>query len=121
MCSGHAQQGGDYHYHFPPSCLISQAETAESITSTEHSPQIGWAFDGFPVYGPRTTDGEDPDVDECGGVEESLPAVDDFAYRYYVRGDVSNLYALPTHPKPSSSLPFFTLRCYRGYTCANVE
>ena len=38
-CAGHAQNTGDYHYHFPPSCLLAQlGDLADG-----HSPQIGWA------------------------------------------------------------------------------
>jgi len=53
FCGGHArclafECNGDYHYHFPPSCL----ETQIGNMSDGHSPQIGWALDGFPVSRP---------------------------------------------------------------------
>ena len=104
MCSGHSQNSGDYHYHFPPSCLISQVTTANPITGTYegHSPQIGWAYDGFPIYGPLKEGGTaiaQSELDSCSGREASMPDLDDFAYRYYFTGSTSNLYALPTHPK----------------------
>ena len=35
------------HYHFPPSCL----ETQIGSLTDGHSPQVGWALDGFPIYG----------------------------------------------------------------------
>ncbi|MFM2048702.1 MAG: hypothetical protein RI955_1250, partial [Bacteroidota bacterium] len=44
-CLGHPQQQGEYHHHVSPNCLYNQAD------STHHSPIIGYAFDGFPVYG----------------------------------------------------------------------
>ena len=47
MCAGHAASG-DYHYHFPPSCLLAQAD-ADAPLDGGHSPQIGWAQDGFPI------------------------------------------------------------------------
>ena len=47
-CSGHSTGSGGYHYHFPPSCLIAQANEAAPIAGG-HSPQIGWAQDGFPI------------------------------------------------------------------------
>ena len=28
-----------------------------TTTTSPHSPQVGWAADGFPVYGPRGPDG----------------------------------------------------------------
>ncbi len=43
--NGHPQQQGQYHYHANPSALYSDPSTA-------HSPIIGWAMDGFPIYGP---------------------------------------------------------------------
>ena len=43
--NGHADGMSTYHYHANPSALYSDP-------STEHSPIIGWAFDGFPIYGP---------------------------------------------------------------------
>ena len=47
-CGGHSQNSGDYHYRFPPSCLLAQI----GDLSDGHSPQVGWANDGFPIYGP---------------------------------------------------------------------
>ncbi len=44
-CLGHPQQQGEYHHHVSPTCLYDQTD------STHHSPVIGYAFDGFPVYG----------------------------------------------------------------------
>ena len=41
--AGHADGGGNYHYHATPIDLYS---------GTGHSPIIGYAFDGFPIYGP---------------------------------------------------------------------
>ncbi len=45
-CLGHPNQTGTYHNHAIPKCLFSFSNT------TVHSPIIGYAFDGFPVYGP---------------------------------------------------------------------
>lgn len=47
-CCGHPQQTGVYHYHKYPSCVKSPF----SDDGKQHSPIIGFAFDGFPVYGP---------------------------------------------------------------------
>ncbi len=44
-CLGHPAPGGCYHNHVNPSCLYN------STLTTVHSPIIGYAFDGFPVYG----------------------------------------------------------------------
>lgn len=44
-CLGHPQQQGEYHHHVSPKCLYDHTD------NTKHSPIIGFAFDGFPVYG----------------------------------------------------------------------
>ena len=47
-CCGHPRPGNLYHYHKYPVCVKSPfVDEGE-----EHSPLIGWAFDGFPIYGP---------------------------------------------------------------------
>ena len=123
MCSGHAAAGGDYHYHFPPSCLIEQAEAANP-TSDGHSPQIGWAFDGFPIYGPLGPGGvkmAQSQLDSCGGKQQELPDLDRFKYRYYFTGDTSNLYALPGHPKPAAADYPFMQACNVGCTWAELS
>ena len=53
-CCGHPDPGSFYHYHKYPVCARSPFEDA----GHEHSPLIGWAFDGFPVYGPYEGNGE---------------------------------------------------------------
>ena len=44
-CLGHPSQNGEYHHHVNPKCLYNDAD------SSKHSPIIGYAFDGFPIYG----------------------------------------------------------------------
>ena len=44
-CLGHAAQNGEYHHHVSPKCLYNSAD------SSKHSPIIGYAWDGFPIYG----------------------------------------------------------------------
>lgn len=45
-CLGHPAPGGNYHNHVNPACLYNTANT------TVHSPILGYAFDGYPIYGP---------------------------------------------------------------------
>jgi len=47
-CCGHPQQTGVYHYHKYPSCVKSPF----ADYGKQHSPVLGFAFDGFPLYGP---------------------------------------------------------------------
>ena len=42
----HVQPGGKYHYHGQPTGLLKRYE----VSPDKHSPLLGWAFDGFPIY-----------------------------------------------------------------------
>jgi len=67
-CSGHPQQSGKYHYHGLPACIGSGGERA-------HSKLIGWALDGFPIYGPLGQKGHYmrlDDLDACHGHTHSI-------------------------------------------------
>ena len=44
-CLGHPAPNGEYHHHLNPRCLYDDHD------SSIHSPIIGYAFDGFPIYG----------------------------------------------------------------------
>jgi len=44
-CLGHPAPNGEYHHHVSPRCLYNITD------SLQHSPIIGYAFDGYPVYG----------------------------------------------------------------------
>jgi len=47
-CCGHPQETGVYHYHKYPSCVKSPF----SDDGNQHSPVLGYAFDGYAIYGP---------------------------------------------------------------------
>lgn len=52
-CCGHPSPQSQYHYHKYPVCVKSPwADNGE-----DHSPLIGFAFDGYPVYGPYESAG----------------------------------------------------------------
>ena len=53
-CCGHPSPGIEYHYHKYPVCVKSPW----TDDGTAHSPLIGFAFDGFPIYGPYEAAGE---------------------------------------------------------------
>ena len=44
-CLGHPAGNGEYHHHLNPKCLYNDRD------STRHAPLIGFAFDGYPIYG----------------------------------------------------------------------
>ncbi|MBR59101.1 MAG: hypothetical protein CMH54_13920 [Myxococcales bacterium] len=49
VCEGHTGGQGDYHYHaLLVECLTADHPNDESTPS----PIVGWALDGYPVYGP---------------------------------------------------------------------
>jgi hypothetical protein len=81
-CCGHPQQTGVYHYHKYPSCVKSPfADDGE-----QHSPVIGFAFDGIPVYGPYEAGDElakdlvgERALDVCNGHEDAQRG-----YHYHV-------------------------------------
>ena len=47
VCLCHPAPGGVLHHHQNPKCLYTP-------DSTHHSPLLGYAFDGFPIYGPHS-------------------------------------------------------------------
>lgn len=44
-CLGHPEMSSTYHFHQSPKC-------GYTFTPTSHSPIVGYAFDGYPIYGP---------------------------------------------------------------------
>jgi len=48
MCKGHTGGGGTYHYH----ALLAECITPDRVSDGAPSPIIGYALDGFPIYGP---------------------------------------------------------------------
>lgn len=79
VCGGHAGRGDDYHYHVKPICMI------ENMANAGDAAIIGWAFDGFPIYGDNNPDGTpiaDGVLDFCNGQID-----DTFGYRYHTSKD----------------------------------
>ena len=75
-CCGHPDPRGRYHYHKYPVCVRSPFKD----TDDKHSPLIGFAFDGYAVYGPNDVKGKPPaDLDDCNGHAE-----EDRGYHYHV-------------------------------------
>lgn len=77
-CCGHPEQRGVYHYHKYPVCVKSPFRDS----GKEHSPVIGFAFDGFPVYGPYESSGMmakdmtgDNALDVCNGHKDNGEAI----------------------------------------------
>ena len=65
-CAGHPQMSGIYHYHSGSPCLTKGGK-AKGL--------IGWALDGFPIFGPRDSQGRyltNADLDACHGRTETV-------------------------------------------------
>ncbi|MEL6989724.1 MAG: YHYH protein, partial [Bacteroidota bacterium] len=73
-CGGHPQPAGPFHYHLVPQEVNNLLEehnvtsvTCDYIAQSSTS-LLGYAIDGFPIYGSLETDGSEPTgLDECRG------------------------------------------------------
>lgn len=95
-CEGHPQQQGQYHYHHNSPCFNQGNEG-------EHSPLLGYALDGFGLYGARGENGKiltNMELDECHGHTGS--ALDR-------QGNSANEY----HYHINNEFPY-TLGCFKG-------
>lgn len=71
-CGGHPERTGQYHYHSISECVEGTAPATEDATepAAGHAELVGWALDGFGIYGHTGEDGEvltNADLDECHG------------------------------------------------------
>lgn len=69
-CNGHPQMNGQYHYHNLSPCLV---DTSGSLG--RHSDLVGYAIDGYGIYGTRGENGEhltDANLDACHGHEHVI-------------------------------------------------
>jgi hypothetical protein len=85
-----------YHYHSIPSCLTA------GESDRAHSGIVGWAFDGFPIAGPRGAHGRpltNADLDVCHG----------HTHRLRVDGKLVRTY----HYHATLEFPY-TAGCFRG-------
>lgn len=75
LCNGHSGRGDDYHYHAAPTCMIA------AMKNKGASAIIGWAFDGYPIYGNENPDGTaiaKGELDVCNGKADAT-----YGYRYH--------------------------------------
>lgn len=95
-CEGHPGPGGQYHYHHGSPCFDNGAPG-------RHSPLIGFALDGFGIYGPRDEGGVEianAALDECHGHLGPVPLADGTTRLVY-------------HYHANNEFPY-TLGCFRG-------
>ena len=72
--NGHPQNTGQYHYHFEPVYL----------TVADNAAYLGFAMDGFPIYGPQNEDGSALSLDECNGETHATSEYPEGIYHYHV-------------------------------------
>jgi hypothetical protein len=142
LCGAHSA-GTQFHYHFDGNCVHWHPEEEQKewkdwnvdfLKKDEASPVIGFAFDGYPIYGPygndahnqvkemtssyRLKEGKDGyggiddweyvkglgDLDECNGITSDVPGLDEALYHYH---------ASKTSGSGEIGFPYFIL-CYSG-------
>lgn len=96
-CNGHPESSGMYHYHSINTACITDTHDADG-----HSGQLGYAFDGFGIYGPDDVGGAalvDASLDECHGHTHAV----------MFHGTMQAIY----HYHITTEYPY-TLGCYKG-------
>lgn len=95
-CGGHPQPDGPYHYHLIPQ-VIDDLLVDNGITKVvcEYIPQtdntiLGYARDGFPIYGLLEADGSTPEgLDTCNGHTEATDDFSDAVYHYHITNELN--------------------------------
>ena len=84
-CAGHPTPDiGAYHYHGLPNCVTAKVD---KVSKPSHI--IGFALDGFPIYGDRDNKGKQitaKNLDECNGVFSATPEFPKGIYHYVLLG-----------------------------------
>src|SRR3954451_16956362 len=99
-CDGHPNQAG-YHYHQIPPCLY------KNQSKHKQSGLVGFAYDGFPIYGPRGPKGkmlDNDDLDVCHGRTSKV----------WLEGR----WQKPSHYVTTLESPY-TVGCFRGTVIAS--
>ncbi|CAE8700768.1 unnamed protein product, partial [Polarella glacialis] len=113
-CLGHLSGGGNYHTH-AGRWTPDQREVCGLPRDIpgKHSELLGWAFDGYGLYGPQDVDGQSPqDLDACGGHSGLTAGATASAYHYHMADMYP--YALECYkgcPEPSNNFRFKDLPC----------
>ena len=80
LCNGHAGRADDYHYHAAPICMMSD----QSNPAYWDTHPLGWALDGYAIFGYRNPDGTTATRDNiCGGNTVAHPNAPS-GYAYHV-------------------------------------
>lgn len=102
-CLGHPAPNGEYHLHLNPTCLYDDGD------NTQHSPLVGFAFDGFPIYGAYAY----ANTDGTGGIKRMESS-------YQVRS-ITTRTILPDGTAASSAGPAVSSTYPLGYYIEDYE
>jgi hypothetical protein len=84
-CAGHPTlEQGAYHYHGLSICVTAKVD---EVSKQSHI--IGFALDGFPIYGDRDINGKQltaSNLDECNGITSATPEFPGGIYHYVLLG-----------------------------------
>lgn len=84
-CAGHPTPDiGAYHYHGLPNCVTAKVD---KLSKPSHI--IGFALDGFPIYGDRDNKGKQvtaKNLDQCNGINSATPEFPKGIYHYVLLG-----------------------------------
>ena len=84
QCGGHAAPTHDYHIHSSIGINTTTGQTRCGVnvdTPGQHSPLIGWIFDGYGLYGRYSEGGKVPtDLDSCGGHTHAINGTSIYHY-----------------------------------------
>ncbi len=101
-CDGHPQMAGLYHYHSASRCVLAELDSGKG-----QSKLIGYAFDGFGIYGSRGANGKEltnADLDECHGITSKVK----------FNGKKQKIY----HYVANQEYPY-TVGCFQGTNAVN--
>lgn len=107
QCNSHPTPltgGYNWHHHGVPTCLI---KSIDSTTGPSHL--LGFALDGFPIYGGRDINGKAitaSQLDACNGITSVTPEFSTATYHY----------VLPENDTSKNS----SMNCYSGTVNASV-
>ncbi|QKV90660.1 YHYH protein [Streptomyces sp. NA02950] len=90
-CWGHPYET-QYHYHGPSQTCFDKASGRPKHGVLGHSPLVGYAIDGFGIYGPRGEDGKivrNEDLDVCHGHTHAITwdGKKVVMYHYHLNGE----------------------------------
>lgn len=95
-CQGHPQSDGVYHYHGKSPCIDDPAGI------WDHSGLVGYALDGFGIYGFRAEDGHVLSTDELDECHGHFGTIDWDG----TEGEMYHYHATPDYP--------YTFSCFKG-------